>query len=175
MVNRINNIDKIRDKNFLLNLIASEDRHDFSNFLYDVDRAKRAGLLEDGDFVLFRNGFVVNAIVSLKDSKNVIGRELQTAELLDKVNYLSLIPDFESLNVSYTNDTIIEGLCNNDKDFSWWFTCGTMHSLPVEVKNNIAIKLLEKGKVDKARYVLDSIARTLKFERENSDIRVFSR
>ena len=175
MVNIINNIDKIRDKNFLLNLIASEDRHDFSNFLYDVDRAKRAGLLEDGDFVLFRNGFVVNAIVSLKDSKNVIGRELQTAELLDKVNYLSLIPDFESLNVSYTNDTIIEGLCNDDRDFSWWFTCGTMHSLPVEVKNNIAIKLLEKGKVDKARYVLDSIARTLKFERENSDIRVFSR
>ena len=50
-----------------------------------------------------------------------------------------------------------------------------MSSLPVEVKNNIAIKLLEKGQVDKAKHVLDSIARTLKFERENSDIKAFSR
>lgn len=167
--------NKITNKNFLLNLIASEDRHDFSNFLYDVDKAKRDGLLSDDDFILFRNGFVVNAIVSLKDAKNVIGRNLQTAELLDKVNYLSLVPDFESLNVSYTNDDIINGLCNDDRDFSWWFTCGTMSCLPVEVRNNIAIKLLERGRVDKAKYVLDSIARTLKFERENSDIRGFSR
>lgn len=170
-----NIVDKMNNKAFLLNLIASEDRHDFSNFLYDVDNAKRDGLLKDDDFALFRNGFVVNAVVSLKDAKSVIGRELQTAELLDKVNYLSIIPDFESLNVSFTNDSIIEGLCNGDRDFSWWFTCGTMSSLLVEVKNNIAIKLLEKGQLDKAKYVLDSIARTLEFERENSDIKGFSR
>ena len=167
--------EKMNNKNFLMNLIASEDRHDFSNFLYDVEDAKRKGLLEDDDFELFRNGFVVNAVISLKDAKNVIGRELQPAELLDKVNYLSLVPDFESLNVAYTNDTIIEGLCNDDEDFSWWFTCGTMGSLPVEVRNNIAIKLLEKGQIDKAKYVLNAIARTLEFERENSNIRGFSR
>ena len=78
-----NIVDKMTNKAFLLNLIASEDRHDFSNFLYDVDNAKRDGLLKDDDFALFRNGFVVNAVVSLKDSKNIIGRKLQTAELLD--------------------------------------------------------------------------------------------
>ena len=178
MYDRRNNkfdIDKMQDKNFLLKLIASEDRHDFSNFLYEVEKAKREGLLEDSDFLLFRNGFVVNAIIELKDAKNVIGRDLQPSELLDKVNYLSLVPDFESLNVAYTNDTIIDGLCNNDRDFSWWFTCGTMSCLPVEIRNNIAIKLLDKGEVQKAMYVLESVKRTLKYERENSDNRGFSR
>lgn len=168
-------IENMRDKNFLLNLIASEDRHDFSNFLHEVYRAKEMGLLEEDDFILFRNGFVVNAVIALKDAKNVIGRELQTAELLDKVNYLSLIPDIESLNVAYTNETIINGLCSGDDDFSWWFTCGTMSTLPVEVRNNIAIKLLEKGETDKVKYVLDSIARTLKADREYSDNKFFSR
>lgn len=167
--------EQMKNKSFLLNLIASEDRHDFSNFLYDVERAKRHGLIDEEDFVLFRNGFVVNSVVALKDAKNVIGRELLTAELLDKVNYLSLIPDFESLNVCYTNKTIIDGLCNDDNDFSWWFSCGTMHCLPVEVRNNVAIKLLESGKIDKAIYVLDSISRTLEFERLNSDNKNFSR
>ena len=170
-----NIVDKMTNKTFLLNLITSEDRHDFSNFLYEVENAKRNGLLKDADFELFRNGFVVNAVVSLKDAKNVIGRNLQSSELLDKINYLSLIPDFESLNVSYTHPAIIDGLCNNDRDFSWWFTCGTMSCLPVEIRNNIAMKLLEKGKTDKVMYVLDSVAGTLKFERDNSDIRGFSR
>ena len=174
-INKRYDIDKMKDKSFLLKLIASEDRHDLSNFLYDVDNAKRRGLLEDSDFILFRNGFVVNAVIELRDAKNVIGRDLQPSELLDKINYLSLVPDFESLNVAYTNDTIIDGLCNNDRDFSWWFTCGTMNSLPVEVRNNIAIKLLDKGDVQKAMYVLESIKRTLKNEREYSDNKGFSR
>lgn len=169
------NVDRIKDKNFLLNLIASEDRHDFSNFLYEVDKAKRMGLLNDDDFTLFRNGFVVNAIIALKDSKNAIGRELQPAELLDKVNYLSLVPDLESLNVAYTNDTIIDGLCNNDRDFSWWFTCGTMSSLPIEVRNNIAMKLLSKGEAEKVMYVLKSIDRTMKINKEYDGTRRISR
>ena len=160
------NVEGMKDKNFLLNLITSEDRHDFSNFLDDMSRAYGMGLLEDDDFVLFRNGFVVNAVVSLKDSRKVIGRELQSGELLDKINYLSMIPDFESLNVAYTNDTIIDGLCNNDRDFSWWFTCGTMSNLPIEVRNNIAMKLLSKGQTEKVMYVLQSIERTMKSDRE---------
>lgn len=167
--------ENMKNKKFLLNLIASEDRHDFSNFLYDVERAKRYGLIDDDDFVLFRNGFVVNSVVALKDSKNVIGRKLLPAELLDKVNYLSLIPDFESLNVCYTNKTIIDGLCNDDRDFSWWFTCGTMHCLPVEVRNNIAIKLLENGKIEKALYVLESMSKSLEFDRNESNRNNFSR
>jgi hypothetical protein len=168
-------VNRIRDKNFILELITSEDRHDLSNFLFKVEEAKRAGLIQDDDFELFRNGFVVNAILSLKDSKNVIGRVLQPAELLDKVNYLSLIPDIESLNVAYTNDTIIDGLCRNDRDFSWWFTCGTMSNLPVEVRNNIAIKLLNRGEVDKALYVLHSIQNTMKVDREYADSKKNSR
>lgn len=167
--------NKIKDKTFLLNLIASEDRHDFSNFLYEVVEDKRNGLLSDDDFILFRNGFVVNAIIALKDSKSSIGRELQTAELLDKINYLSLVPDLESLNVAFTNDTIIDGLCNNDNDFSWWFSCGTMSNLPVEVRNNIAMKLLSRGETEKTMYVLESISRTLKVEREYDDNKSFSR
>lgn len=162
-------INMMKDKNYLLKLIISEDRHDFSNFLYDVDEAKRNGLLDDEDFLLFRNGFVVTSIVSLKNSMNLIGRRLQTSELLDKVNYLSLVPDLESLNVAYTNDTIIDGLCNNDADFSWWFKCGTMEDLPIEVRNNIAMKLLSKGENEKAMTVLQSINHTLKSNRERDE------
>ena len=94
---------------------------------------------------------------------------------LDKVNYLSLVPDFESLNVAYTNDTIINGLCNNDRDFSWWFTCGTMSSLPIEVRNNIAMKLLSKGEAEKVMYVLKSIDRTMKINKEYDGTRRISR
>ena len=100
---------------------------------------------------------------------------MQTAELLDKVNYLSIIPDFESLNVAYTNDTIINGLCNGDDDFSWWFTCGTMSTLPVEIRNNIAMKLLGRGETEKTMYVLQSIERTMKSEREYSESKKNSR
>jgi len=167
--------DKMQSKEFLLNLIASENRHDLSNFLIDVQDMSRNGLINDEDFTLFRNGFVVNSVIALKNAENVIGRNLQTAELLDKVNYLSLVPDFESLNVTYTNNTILDGLCNNDRDFSWWFTCGTMSSLPVEVRNNIAIKLLEKGETEKVGYILTTIGRTLEFERKESMNKSFTK
>ena len=167
--------EQMKNKIYLLDLIASEDRHDFSNFLYDVDNAKRHGLIDDDDFILFRNGFVVNSVVALRFGKKVLKRELQPSELLDKINYLSLIADFESLNVAYTNDTIINGLCNNDRDFSWWFTCGTMSSLPIEVRNNIAMKLLSKGDSEKALYVLKSIERTMKINREYDDSKRNSR
>ena len=163
------NIDGMMNKNFLLNLIASEDRYDFSNFLHEMDRARDMGLLEDDHFALFRNGFVVNQIVKLKDARKVIGRELQPAELLDKVNYLSILRDIESLNTAYTNDTIIDGLCNNDRDFSWWFTCGTMSNLPIEVRNNIAMKLLSKGEIEKAKCVLQTIEYTLSTTRGYDD------
>ena len=167
--------EKMNSKNFLLSLVLSDDRHDLSNFLYDVDDAKRNEMIDSDDFILFRNGFVVNSIVELKKNPKMAGRELQPSEILDKINYLSLIPDVESLNTSYTNSDIIDGLCCKDRDFSWWFGCGTMTSLPVETRNKIAIKLLDKGNVEMAKDVLVSISKSLEYERENSRPFGFSR
>lgn len=155
--------DTLNNSTDFVSLIISEDRHDLSNFLYQVDEYNNSGLLNDDDFFLFRNGYAIETVLGIK---KYVKRDLQPSEILDKINYLSLVPDTESLIKTFTNKELLEGVKDGDRDLSYWFNCGTLESLPIEVRSNIASKLLEIGEVDKAKKVINSINDTLKNERE---------
>lgn len=159
--------DILNSKPALKQIILSKDRHDLSNFLYSVQEALRSGYITEEDFRLFRNGFAIDCVLNLTDDLKEQKRELQTAELLDKINYLSLVPDTESLNTTYTHPQIIEGVSRDDHDLAWWYKSGTFNTLPVETKVKIGIKLLELGNISKAKEVMQSINHELEYTRNN--------
>lgn len=164
--------DILSSETALTSLIISEERNDFVDFLFKVKGVKENDELNNDDFELFRNGFVINTILQLQ---KIAKRELQSSEMIEKINYLALVPDVESLNRSYTDPKLIDGLVANIRDFSFWFNSGIMDSLPIETKNKIAIELLNAGDIDKATKALKSIDHDLEKFREDQTGRANTR
>ena len=155
----------LNSKDLLFKIITSDDRHDLSNFLYDVQRALNNGTLQPkwDTFRLFKNGYVLDCILGLKELEKE-GRKIQQGEILDKINYLSLLPDIQSLTNIYTDSRIIASVVDNTsqeyqkygENIAFWFDCGTGWNLPFETKRQIAKKLSEVGAENKAIYIIDS-------------------
>lgn len=162
-----NILEKMLSRTELKKLICSENRHDLSNFLYAVAEAKKIGYVDDEHFALFREGYAVDCVLSLDQTLKEQGRTLQSAELLDKINYLSLVPDVESLNTTFTHPQIVDGVIKGNRDLSWWYSCGTLETLPTETKLKFGMKLMESGDMDKATEVFKIVNHDLEYQRKS--------
>lgn len=148
----------VNNPEMLMNIIGySGDRHYLCAFIDEVNKALEEKTLKEEDLSLFRNGFFVDKIINLKDTvEATFPRELQTAERLDKINYMSLLEDEKSLAVSYTHPEIIAALCgeNTDKDLTWWLGSGTFASLPGDVQMVIIGEVLKRGNIEVAQKLI---------------------
>lgn len=150
--NIVNNLDVIR------NIIAYDgDRHYLCAFIDEINEALEAKIISGDDLHYFRSGEFADAIVHLKETIDEVNpHELQTAERLDKINYISLLEDAQSLAVSYTHPEIIDALCGESMDPSandlvWWSNSGTFSSLPGNVQIIIVNEVLKRGNLEAAQ------------------------
>ena len=88
----VNNPDMIKA------IIAYDgDRHYLCAFIDSVNAALKDGTITEEDLHYFQSGKFMDAIVHLNQTiAEVDPHELQTAERLDKVNYVSLLEDPKS-------------------------------------------------------------------------------
>ena len=150
--NVVNNPDVIR------NIIAYDgDRHYLCAFIDEINEALEDKKINGEDLHYFRSGEFADAIVHLKETINEVNpHEMQTAERLDKINYMSLLEDANSLAVSYTHPEIIDALCGESVDPSasdlvWWSNSGTFSSLPSKVQMVIVNEVLKRGNLEVAQ------------------------
>ena len=170
LLQRIRNLgpitDVLRSPIMIKQIIAySGDRHLLCAFFDIVNAELEKGRLTDDDMEFFRSGDLMDAIVNL--DKTIAGaRDIFPAEILDKINYVSLIKDPKTLAVSYTHPVIIDALCGKrdtttyesaryTKDLVWWSKCGTFDTMNPEVKLVIVSELLKNGGASKAQELLE--------------------
>ncbi len=145
----VNNPDAIRS------IIAYDgDRHFLQAFLEAVNNAIDAGQIREEDLRFFRSGEFMDAIVHLDETIETVNpHEMQTAERLDKINYVSVFKDAKTLSVSYTHPEIIAALCGESKDskpsdLTWWATCGTFGNLPNETQQTIEMEIFKRDNME---------------------------
>jgi len=154
--------DVLRNETRLKQIIAYPgDRHLLCAFADIVNEAIIKGDVSKYDLEILRSGKFMDMIVNLEQTINeVYPRQMYTAELLDKINYVSLIQDPQTLAASYTHPTIIDALCgkadyaNNHEQLVWWRDCGTFTSLPSKVQSLITFKVIQNGNLEAAKDLL---------------------
>ena len=154
--------DVLRNETRLKQIIAYPgDRHLLCAFTDIVNEAIEKGDVSKYDLELLRSGKLMDMIVNLEQTINEVNpREIYTAELLDKINYVSLIQDPQTLAASYTHPTIIDALCGKadyvkkPSELVWWRDCGTFISLPSKVQSLITFKVLQNGNLEAAKDLL---------------------
>ncbi len=169
----VNNPDMIKA------IIAYDgDRHYLCAFIDAINGALKDGTITEEDLHYFQNGEFMDAIVHLNQTiADVNPHELQTAERLDKVNYVSLLEDPKTLAVSYTHPEIIAALCGdltwdeNPDELVWWSKSGTFASLPSNVQMVILNELLKRGKADVAQSLVSQATYGLEPYKEDSQLK----
>lgn len=155
LVQRIKNLGAIEeivtDRKKIIDIISDDsDRHLLCAFFDEINEAIKSGKINpDKDLKLFRDGTVMDLIIHLENTVMMSSypRKLFQSERLDKINYLSLIEDEQTLAVSYTHPHIIAALCGmyfngNSRDLTWWRDSGTFIYLPEKVKSLIILEVL---------------------------------
>ena len=155
MIDKMGPIENIvANPNLINEVIAYDtDRHLLCALFDRINEALEAGRIVPEQLSFFRTGAAMDGIINLKQTIERFGndpaREVYPAEILDKVNYVSLLRDPESLAACYTHPEIIKALCDepvsNKRDLVWWANCGTFTSLPREVQITIISEVAKKN------------------------------
>ena len=155
MIDRLGPIERVAtDPNIINQIIAYDtDRHLLCALFDRINEAIEKGKIVPEELAFFRSGEAMDQIVNLKQTIQNFGndpaREVYSAEILDKINYVSLLKDPESLAACYTHPEIIKALCDeqveNKRDLVWWSNCGTFTNLPREVQITIISEVARKN------------------------------
>jgi len=162
--------DIMNNEYFLYAIIAY---HGDSRLLYalfnKVNEGLKNGVLTNEDLEFFRSGKLINAIVNLNETTEIYGnRKPFTSERLEKINYISLIQDEETLSVSYTHPRIIDAICgdthydNKYYELIYFIECGIYDKLPKETQKIIVSKVLKKGNIEEARKLSQNLDKNIK-------------
>ena len=168
------NPDRIRQV-----LSADTDRHLFCALIDRINDAVEAKRLSYEELPYLRQGLLMDDIVKLKDLIPLYGddpkRLLYSSEILDKVNYVSLLKDPQILAANYTHPAIINALTGKvpNSELVWWSNCGTFTTLPPEVQERIVLSVMQAGDIELAQTLLASATHrlkpsTVKMEKEDS-------
>ncbi len=153
----------ITNEELIEQIIAYDgDRHLLCALFDEINLGIENNEIFDHDLEpVFRSGKIMDSIINLEETiqKHSLRRKF-TSERLDKINYVSLIKDPETLATCYTHPAIIDALCSisqdsNPKDLIWWKTAGTLNSLPNNVQNLIIHQVLDRGAVFEAQNLLE--------------------
>ena len=144
-------------------ILSSGDRHQFSNFLYAVNGMMKQGILNEDDLQVIRSGNLANYILHLKE---FAGRPLQPFEIGDKLNYLTLLNDTETLNAWFLNEDIINNIGEQSKSSECNYWLQSIGSMPIETRTKLAQELIKHGYSEQAMEMLEKINKDLEFQRE---------
>ncbi len=138
--------------NIIRTLLTSDyDRHLLCALIHKINEEVEAGRLSYDELPYFRDGLLADDIINLGKLIPIynIPRDLFESEILDKLNYISLINDEKALAANYTHPSIVAALCGkaktNARDLTWWSTSGTFSSLPPMVQQRIMLSVMEQG------------------------------
>ena len=163
-INRFGNIKNIaKNPNIIRTILTSDmDRHVMCALIDKINEAVKAGKLSYDELPYFRNGLLADDIVNLDKLISVYNnsRELFPSEILDKLNYMSLIEDEKSLAANYTHPATINALCGkakqNSRDLTWWSTCGTFTTMSPVVQQRIILSVMEQGDYETAQKMCEA-------------------
>lgn len=157
----------IKNDNLLSNILSSNyDRHMIC-FIFDkVNKGLEKGEITSEDLSLLRSGFLTKQILNLPSEVQKKGRNLYPFEIGDKLNYMSLIKDTETLNACYTNDTLLKQITETpNNENKYWITSGTFLNLPIETQVKISRKFLELGNIELASELMGIVESKLENKR----------
>ena len=163
-IDRIGPIEKIANNSEIIKIIMSydTDRHLLCAFFDRINEALESGKLLPEVLTYFRTGEIMDDIIHLEEIIKKYGhdktRNLYNSEILDKINYVSLIKDEQSLSACYTHPDIIDAICGkmvkNVNQLRWWTTSGTFTTLPPKVQMRIITSVLEAGGIEESKKML---------------------
>ena len=167
----LNKIDKmgpikniVTNKKILKDIIAySGDRHLLAALFEKISYAIQKKELKDIDLCLLRSDWLVNQIINLNFLARRRKRKLYKFEMGDKLNYLTLIKDFDILNSSFTSDKLIKSIINNpeDTELRYWIDSGSIYmNLPIDIQINVAKKFIDLGAKNYGLQLLKTIRNT---------------
>jgi len=176
LVGKIKSIGPIKDivknETMLKNIISyGGDRHLLCALFDEINLGIESGTIQDEDLQYFRSGKIMDYIVNLEQTiYETKPRQTFPAERLDKVNYVSLIKDDQTLAACYTHPEIINALCGNGhRDLVWWKDCGTYSTLPANVKMVIVSDVFKKGNMVVTQELMEmGTYRLQTYEQKNS-------
>lgn len=160
----------LRNEYFLNAIIAYNGEHPLICALFKkVNEGIKDGTLTDEDLEFFRSGKLIDTIINLKETAKVYGkRNTHPTERADKINYISLIEDIETLSVSYTHPEIIDALCGNRhydpnfRDLTYFVEYGSYNNLPKEVQMAIISEVSKRGNIEVVQLLLQSAIGNIK-------------
>lgn len=184
-INALGPIEEIVNDENIINQIISYngDRHLIYAFFDKVNMALQKKQLNPESLTYFRSGKLMDSIINLEETLEKCGstRKPYTAEKLDKINYISLIDDKETLAISYTHPKILDAICRNSNssntsDLTWWYKCGTFTGLPYEVQAAIGLTLLKtRGNDELVKSMLENASRELPSYEEKNKVNSMKR
>lgn len=178
-IDRIGPIDKIVKNPDVIRMIISfdTDRHLLCALFDRINEAIEAGRILPEELDYFRSGMLMDDIVHLESTIKGYGhdnmRGLYPAEILDKVNYVSLLKDEVSLSACYTHPEILDAICGKNvphaSDLKWWLTSGTFNSLPNIVQSRVVASVMEKGDYELAHKLVMEMCYNMPISKVNSE------
>jgi len=165
----------IRSEYMLKNIISyNGDRHLICALFDEVNAALENRTITEDDLAVLRSGVLMDMIVNLeKTVQETAPRPLFLSERLDKVNYVSLINDPQTLASCFTHPDILAAISgeNYNRDLAYWVEAGTFSSqLPSNVRSLIINEVLKKGNIEVAQRLLEQTSygvKTLEQMEEN--------
>ena len=164
-IDSIGPIDKIANNPEIIKTILALniDRHILCALIDRINDALSSGIVLPEELTYFRSGKIMDDIVHLDRTVEEYSRgkrnQLFTSEILDKINYISLLHDDMALAACYTHPEIIDALCGknvkNKSELTWWSTCGTFTTMPAKVQNRIIASVMEQGDIETAKKLIN--------------------
>ena len=179
-IDRIGPIDKIAKNPDAIKMILSfdTDRHLFCALIDRINDAIESGKILPEELSYFRSGMLMDDIIHLEKVIRTFGhdstRGLYPSEILDKVNYVSLLRDPESLAACYTHPEIISAICGENVahagDLKWWLTSGTFNTMDSRVQSRVIASVMEKGDYELAQRLVSEMCYKMPVSQVNKDV-----
>ena len=173
IIDRLGPIESVVNNPIILRMIVghSADRHLLCALFDRVNLAYSSGRITANDLSYFRSGNLMDDVINLPKTIKAYGddpnRPIYPGEILDKVNYVSLLEDEASLAACYTHPSIISALADEDvphkRDLTFWANGGVYTNLPSKVQILIAYAVLNLGNVERAKDLLKKSSLGLDF------------
>lgn len=171
LIQEILRIGKIKDivtseEKLMKILTYNGDRHLIAFFYEMLNKSIEYGEVKPEDLWLIRSGWLAKATIHLKD--NLVGRDLYSFEVGDKINYASLLKDTESQIAIFTQPEIVGAFAGTIPDPTHELRyCGSsFYSWNTETQVKFVEEILKQGNREVALDYLSLMTKRLERDRK---------